>query len=44
MEGNLVESNTTKEGQKITNEEYERLFAQLGKQVNLSAMMHDIDE
>ena len=44
MEGNLVESNTTKEGQKITNEEYERLFAQLGKQINLSAMMHDIDE
>ena len=33
----------TKDGKEITAEEYDRLFRQLGDQVNLNAIMHEIE-
>lgn len=44
MDGELAESTTTKDGKEITAEEYDKLFAQLGEQVNLEAVMHEIEK
>ena len=44
MDGKLAASAKTKDGKKITTEEYDKLYAQLGKQVDLSAIMHEIEK
>lgn len=44
MDGELAESTKTKDGKEITAEEYDKLFAQLGEQVNLEAIMHEIEK
>ena len=43
MDGELALSTKTRNGKKITAEEYDKLFAQLGAQIDLSAIMHDIE-
>ena len=42
MDGELAASTMTKDGKEIAAEEYNKLFAQLGRQVNLEAVMHEI--
>ena len=44
MDGELVASTKTKDGKEITAEEYDKLFAQLGEQVNLEAVMHEMEK
>ena len=43
MEGELTENNKSKDGKDITDKEYDKLCSQLGKEVNLSAMLHHFD-
>ena len=43
LEGELAESNKTKDGKDITDKEYDKLCSKLGKQVDLSAMLHHFD-
>ena len=44
MDGELAASTKTKDGKEIAAEEYDKLFAQLGEQVNLEAVMHEIEK
>ena len=44
MNGELATSTKTKDGKEITTEEYDKLYAQLGTQIDLSAIMHDIEQ
>lgn len=44
MDGELAASTKTKDGKEIAAEEYNKLFAQLGEQVNLEAVMHEIEK
>ena len=44
MDGELAASTNTKDGKKITAEEYNKLFAQLGELVSLEAVMHEIEK
>jgi hypothetical protein len=43
MDGELAASTKTKDGKETTAEEYDKLYAQLGEQVNLCAIMHEIE-
>ena len=44
MDGNLASTTCTKDGKEITAEEYDKLRAQLGAQLDLAAMMHEIEK
>ena len=44
MDGELASSTKTKDGKEITAEEYDKLHAQLGTQLDLAAIMHEIEE
>ena len=43
MDGELVASTKTKDGKEITAEEYDKLYTQLGEQIDLSAIIHEIE-
>ena len=42
MDGELASSTKTKDGKEITAEEYDKLYAQLGEQLDLAAIMHEM--
>jgi hypothetical protein len=44
MDGELASSNYSKDDKEITAEEYEKLRAQLGAQLDLAAIMHEIQD
>lgn len=44
MDGNLVSSTKTKDGKEISEEEYDKLHAQIGAQLDLAAIMHEIEK
>ena len=44
MDGELVSSIKTKNGKEIKTEEYDKLYAQLGSQLDLAAIMHEIEQ
>ena len=44
MDGELAASTMTKNGKEITIEEYDKLYDQLGDQLDLAAIMHEIEE
>ena len=43
MDGELAASSMTKDDKKISKKEYDKLYAQLGEPVDLSAMLHEIE-